>query len=563
MERKNIRIGEVLLEEGLITQEMLQIALEKQKYAGRTTKLGDLLVELDYISEEQLGKALAKKLKMPYIDLSNYPVSKEVVCVISEKLAKKYNIVAIAKKDKILTVATNDPMNLIAIEEVKLDTKLQINVVLANKTAVQTIIENGYSGKSTLEVAEAVEKEYRQYTVSTIENEINKEELENAPIIKMINSIIQQGFRMMASDIHIEAGPIQTRVRMRIDGELQEQIHLNSSSHEALITRLKILGNMDIAEKRLPQDGRFEIEVDNEKIDVRLSSMPTINGEKMVLRLLNSKQYPILAKERLGFTESNMEKVNKLLKLPHGMILVTGPTGSGKSTTLYTLLNELNQTRDNIITLEDPVERHIQGINQVQMNVKAGLNFASALRAVLRQDPNIVMVGEIRDAETAQIAIRAAITGHLVFSSLHTNDAVSTIMRLVDMGIEPYLVTTAIQGIIAQRLTRCICPHCKTAHTASYEEMSILEVKEPVTIYKGEGCQHCNFTGYKGRKAVHEVLLGYQMLKELIVKGADEATLKAFVKNKEMTFLKDHMKILVLQGDTTIEEFIKITYSID
>lgn len=563
MTKKNIKIGEVLLEEGLITEAILQEVLEKQKSAPSGQKLGDLLVSLNYITEEELGKALAKKLKLPYISLSNYPISEKIVCLVPERLARDYHIVAIAKKDKVLTIATNDPMNLIAIDEVKLETKMLINVVIAKKSDVEAIIESGYSGHDTQTIAQAVEKEYTKQ--STVEEEIDKtnEDLENTPIIKMINTIIEQGFKMVASDIHIEPNATQTRVRMRVDGELQEQIFLSSSSHDALITRLKIMGNMDIAEKRLPQDGRFELEVQGEKVDVRLSSMPTINGEKMVLRILNSKQYPILAKEQLGLSAHNLEKVNKLLQLPYGMVLVTGPTGSGKSTTLYTLLSELNQTKDNIITLEDPVERSITGLNQVQMNNKAGLNFASALRSVLRQDPNIIMVGEIRDAETARIAIRAAITGHLVFSTLHTNDAISTVMRLIDMGVEPYLVATALQGIIAQRLTKCLCPHCKKAYTPSKEECMLLELNEPVTLYQKDGCQQCHFTGYKGRKAVHEVLPFYQDLKEMIIKGASAESLKAVAKRREMEFLKDHMKALVLQGETSVEEFLKITFTID
>ena len=455
--RKNIKIGELLIEEGVVTAEQIQIALDKQKTNLKAKKLGDILIELGYVSEMAFIKCLSKRLKIPFVNLNNYPITKEVAQMIQEEVARKYHLVPIAKNDQLLTVAMSDPMNLFAIEEIRLATKCQVNTVISTQQEIQSIIERCYSGQGALEAAQQVEKQYSNKEVVSIMNNVQMMDIENAPVVKMINSIITQGVKLGASDIHIEAEQDLTRVRMRMDGELNEQMCINSSSHEAIITRLKIMADMNIAEKRIPQDGRFEINVEGNQVDVRVSSMPTINGEKMVIRILATQEDHLLNKHEVGFTSHNLALYEKMLKAPHGIILVTGPTGSGKTTTLYTILNELNKPTKNIITLEDPVEKKIRGINQIHINNKAGLTFASGLRAILRQDPDIIMLGEVRDTETAHIAIRAAITGHLVFATLHTNDVVSTVVRLADMGVEPYLVFSAVTCVIAQRLTRSIC----------------------------------------------------------------------------------------------------------
>lgn len=560
---KNIKIGELLIEEGIITEEQLKIALDKQKSNLQGKKLGDILIELGYVSEVQFIQCLSKRLKIPFVNLNNYPITSEVAQMIQEGVARKYHLVPIAKKDQLLTVAMSDPMNLMAIEEIRLTTKCQINTVISTKQEIESIINRCYSGQGAIEAAQQVERQYGNKENINMTSSVQLLDIENAPVVKMINSIISQGVKLGASDIHIEAETDSTRVRMRIDGQLSEQMCISSGSHEAVITRLKIMANMNIAEKRIPQDGSFEMTVEGKKVDVRVSSMPTVNGEKMVIRLLITQENQVMNKHEIGFTEHNLKLYEKMIKAPHGIILVTGPTGSGKTTTLYTILNELNKPTRNIITLEDPVEKKIRGINQIHINNKAGLTFASGLRAILRQDPDVIMLGEIRDTETARIAIRAAITGHLVFSTLHTNDVISTVIRLVDMGVEPYLVSSAIAGVIAQRLTRCICPNCKTAYEASNEERELLGNPSITTLYKGIGCQQCNFTGYKGRRAVHEILVLDQQVKHLINKGALPETIKHYCLENGMQTLRDNMKELVLSGETTIEELIRITYSLE
>lgn len=560
---KNIKIGELLIEEGIITEEQLKIALDKQKSNLQGKKLGDILIELGYVSEIQFIQCLSKRLKIPFVNLNNYPITSEVAQMIHEEVARKYHLVPIAKKDQLLTVAMSDPMNLVAIEEIRLTTKCQINTVIATKQEIESIIKRCYSGQGALEAAQQVERQYGNKENANMVRGVQLMDIENAPVVKMINSIISQGVKLGASDIHIEAESDSTRVRMRIDGQLNEQMRISNGSHEAVITRLKIMANMNIAEKRIPQDGSFEMTVEGKKVDVRVSSMPTVNGEKMVIRLLITQENQVMNKHEIGFTEHNLKLYEKMLKAPHGIILVTGPTGSGKTTTLYTILNELNKPTQNIITLEDPVEKKIRGINQIHINNKAGLTFASGLRSILRQDPDIIMLGEIRDTETARIAIRAAITGHLVFSTLHTNDVISTVIRLVDMGVEPYLVSSAVAGVIAQRLTRCICQNCKTVYEASDEEKQILGDANITTLYKGMGCQQCNFTGYKGRRAVHEMLVLDQQVKHLINKGALPETIKQYCLENGMQTLRDNMKELVLSGETTVEELIRLAYSLE
>lgn len=561
--QKNIRIGDVLIEEKLITEEQLKKALEQQKNSSEGKRLGDILIELGYVSELQFIQCLSKRLKIPFINLNNYPIVTEITQLIPEGVARRYYLVPIAKKDQLLTVAMSDPMNLMAIEEIKIITKCQINPVIATKQEIESIIKRCYSGQEAIEAAQEVEKQYANRGTTTILNSAQLTEVENAPVVKMINSIIHQGVSLGASDIHIEAEADVTRVRMRIDGQLSEQMRINKSSHDAIVTRLKIMADMNIAERRIPQDGSFSMDLEGRKVDIRVSSIPTVNGEKMVIRLLVTQENEVLNKYEIGFTAHNLKLYEKMLKVPHGIILVTGPTGSGKSTTLYTILSEMNKPTHNIITLEDPVEKKLKGINQVHINNKAGLTFASGLRSILRQDPDIIMLGEIRDTETAAIAIRAAITGHMVLSTIHTNDVVSTVTRLVDMGIEPYLVSSAVAGVMSQRLTRRICKNCKTSYELSEEEKVLLGIPGVETLYKGTGCQQCNFTGYKGRRAVHEMLVLDQNIRRLINQGAQQEAIKAYCLEQGMQTLRDNMKELVLKGETTLEELVRIAYSLE
>lgn len=562
--RKNLRIGDILVEEGIITKEQLDNALKIQQTTYRDKRIGDLLINLKYITEEQLTQSLAKRLRVPYINLKNYPIKNEIVNILDEKIARRYLAIPIGKNGNMLTVGMSDPLNLYAVEEMRLATRLEINPVICTKTDIENIIERCYSGRQAFMAAKQLQQELTTREVINVGAAVDSNGvIENAPLVKMVNSIVEQGVKLGASDIHIEAGREYTRVRMRIDGELQEQMQINKSAHDAVVTRLKIMSNMNIAEKRAPQDGRFEMTEGDQKVDVRVSVLPTTYGEKVVIRILNTQDNSIANIEELGLTEHNRELFDKIIKSPNGIILVTGPTGSGKSTTLYAVLSARNKPTDNIITLEDPVEKKLDGINQVQINNKAGLTFASGLRSILRQDPDVIMLGEIRDAETASIAIRSAITGHLVFSTLHTNDAASTIVRLVDMGIEPYMVSSAIVGVIAQRLTRKVCPYCKKPYQSTAEEMELLKLEEAATFYRGEGCQACNFTGYKGRTALHEIIVVNSDIKKMINRGAQAEEIRAYAQNNGTVLLQDNMKQLVLEGITTPEEYIKITYSID
>lgn len=562
--RKNLKIGDILVEEGLITEEQLENALNIQKNTYKDKRIGDLLVNLKYITEEQLTQSLSKRLRVPYVSLKTYPINNEVVNILDEKIARKYSAVPIGKNGNMLTVGMVDPLNLYAIEEMRLATRLEINTVICTKDDIENIIERCYSGRQAFMAAKQLQKEFNTKEIINVGAAADSNGvIENAPVVKMVNSIVEQGVKLGASDIHIEAGRESTRVRMRIDGELQEQMKINKAAHDAVVTRLKIMSNMNIAEKRAPQDGRFELMEKGQKVDVRVSVLPTTYGEKVVIRILNTQDSSVASVDELGLTRHNRELFDKIVKSPNGIILVTGPTGSGKSTTLYAVLSGRNKPTDNIITLEDPVEKKLDGINQVQINNKAGLTFASGLRSILRQDPDVIMLGEIRDAETASIAIRSAITGHLVFSTLHTNDAASTIVRLVDMGIEPYMVSSALVGVIAQRLARKVCPYCKKPHETTDEEMKILKLEEPITVYRGEGCQACNFTGYKGRTALHEIIVVNGDIKHMINRGAQAEEIREYARTHDTVLLQDNMKQLVLEGITTPEEFVKITYSID
>jgi type IV pilus assembly protein PilB len=387
------------------------------------------------------------------------------------------------------------------------------------------------------------------------------DQINNAPVVRLVNNIIETGVRSQASDIHIEPYEDRIRVRMRVDGVLIEMMKLDIRTHNAIVSRIKILSDLNIAERRLPQDGAIVMKIDNRDIDFRVSILPTIYGEKVVIRILDQAQFQ-MRMEDLGFTDFEMKHIQDFLAAPHGIILATGPTGSGKSTTLYTLLRNLNTASDNIITVEDPVEYKLDGINQVQVNTKAGLTFVAGLRSILRQDPDIIMIGEIRDVETAEIAIRSSITGHLVFSTIHTNDAVSTISRLIDMGIPPYLVSSSIYGIISQRLIRKLCPRCKEKYEASVPEKELLGINpdEELTLYRAKGCISCNNTGYKGRMGIHEVLKINRHMREKISAGATYDELSDQAKVDGMVPLMQNAKDLILQGITTIEETLEITF---
>lgn len=559
MRISNYKLGELLLYNGKITKEQLDKALEKQRQSHK--KIGEILVEEGYVTDKDIIEVLEFQLGFPHVDLNTFVINPEVISLVPEHIARRYDLIPVDKKGDLLIVAMADPLNIYAIDDLKLYTKYDIQPVISTRESIIKNIDKFYRQRTT----EKVIKEFvESYDEDDAEDYEDQEQLEvaNAPIVRLINSTIQQAVYMKASDIHIEPYMDYIRVRFRIDGDLQDIMNLSKNILSALVTRIKIIGKMNIAEKRVPQDGRVEFNLNNKEIDIRISTIPTIHGEKIVLRLLDREHF-LLTKDQLGFTQKNLERFDKLLKQPYGMILITGPTGSGKTTTLYAILNELNRVEKNIITIEDPVEYKMEGINQIQINPKAGLTFASGIRSILRQDPDIIMVGEIRDAETAHIAVRAAITGHLVLSTLHTNDSPSSVMRLVDMGVEPYLVASAVIGVVSQRLVKKLCNNCKEAYEASYAEKLLLgkNYDEKVILYRPKGCNRCN-NGYLGRRAVHEIMLINEDMRRLITEGKGLDELKNMALNSGMITLLDNSIDLALEGVTSLDEILKANFTL-
>lgn len=558
MVKRKMRLGDILVSSGIINNEQLERALVIQKQKG--LKLGETFIEEKILTEDQILGVLEFQLGIPYIDLNKYYIDPKAPKVISESLAAKHNLIPISMIRGKLMIAMSDPLDIVAIDDVRLTTGLDIEVAISSKNDIKRAITTYYD---STEVAEKAVEEFKAQTNAIEHENIEEDEdVVNAPMVRLVNTIISQAVRSRASDIHIEPFEKNVRIRYRVDGELREVMAPAKATHSALVTRIKIMGKMDISEKRVPQDGRVEAMIEGTFIDMRISVLPTVYGEKVVIRLLDRNAI-VVTKEGLGFTPHNLLLFDKIIKAPEGIILLTGPTGSGKTTTLYTILKELNQINKNIITVEDPVEYRLDGVNQVQVNLKAGLNFASGLRSILRQDPDIVMVGEIRDAETAQIATRAAITGHLVLSTLHTNDTASTVSRLIDMGVETFMVSSSVMGIIAQRLVKKICIKCREEYISTPEEMTSLGLTEPIKVYKGKGCNRCSGSGYSGRTAIHEILVMDKEIRQLINQNENADRIKDMARSKGMKTLNESCRELVLDGITTIEQLIKITYSVD
>ena len=548
------RLGDILIQSGYISEEDLSRALKEQQKSGK--RLGEILIEGEFITEDNLLKALEGQLGIERIHLDSIIVDRNAVKTIPEALSKKYNVLPIKFIEGELLVLTNDPLNIFAEEDVRIASGYSIKLALSSKEEIKNAISKCYSEDYMQKTAE----EYRLLEKSeNIEDELDMD-LKNAPSVKLVDSIIENAVRSKASDIHIEPFEHRVAVRYRIDGELKKQFDSPKEPLAGLITRIKIMGNMNIAERRVPQDGRILTKVDNESIDMRVSILPTVNGEKVVIRILDKSALNV-DKETLGFSKSDLDKIKRIISKPHGIMLVTGPTGSGKSTTLYSLLKDLNREDTNIITVEDPVEFSIDGINQVNVNAKAGLTFASGLRSILRQDPDIVMVGEIRDGETAEIAVRAAITGHLVLSTIHTNDAISSVVRLKDMGIEPYLISSSLVGVVAQRLIRRLCPHCKEKYEASNYEKEILNIDkdESLTLYRKTGCTRCSETGYKGRVGIYEILEVNKEIKELINSDCSVEAIREIALRNDMNTLEMSARNVVLSGTSTVEELLRVT----
>lgn len=549
------RFGDMLVEYGLITQEDLQKALKAQEKTG--DKLGKVLKDMGLVSKRDMIEILSLQLGIPQVDLHRYYIDPAAVKTIPEHLAKKLNAVPIKKERDYLIVAMSNPLDIFAIDDIRLASGLDVKPLLADEDDINAVINQYYSMKESIEQAmDELDEIDADISETEIETEIGTSD--ESPIVKLVNSVIQQGIKHSASDIHIEPGEKTVKIRYRIDGQLQEIMRYPKHLHNALLARIKIISDMDITRKRLPQDGRKKFEYEGKKVDLRISTLPTIHGEKIVIRILDRDNF-LLKLEDLGFSPENLEVFRKIIHYPYGMILVSGPTGSGKTTTLYSALHELNSNEKNIVTLEDPVEYVLEGINQVQVFPKIGLDFAEGLRSILRQDPNIIMVGEIRDRETADIAVRAALTGHLVLSTIHTNDSASAITRLIDMGIEPFLIASSVIGVIAQRLVRRICPECRKEYQADDKELFLLGEEGPLTLYRGEGCPYCNNTGYKGRIAICEVLKVLKEHNKPIIKKSSSEELKEISIRNGMKTLKENGIQLVLNGITTVEEIFKAT----
>lgn len=560
MEMKVKRLGDLLVENQLITHEQLIEALNLQRQTNK--KLGQILIEEGFINDKQILEVLEQQLGIPRVSLDNYNMDSAAPKLVNERLARKHGIIPIKIDRNRLILAMSDPLNIFAIDDVKLATGYDVEPVIATYSDIEMAIQKYYQKIGAEKALEEFSENFvTEFSIDQDSDEM-LENIANAPVVKLVNNFIAQAVKMKASDIHIEPVEKQVRIRYRIDGELMEVMSPDKSSHAAIVTRIKIMGRMDIAEKRVPQDGRVEMLIDGREIDMRLSVFPTVYGEKIVIRLLD-RSGDVMTKEQLGFTKENLAMFNRIIKHPHGIVLVTGPTGSGKTTTLYAALKELNTIDKNIITIEDPVEYRLSGVNQSQVNVKAGLTFASGLRSILRQDPNIIMVGEIRDQETAQIAVRAAITGHLVLSTVHTNDTASTIARLVDMGIEPYLLSSSVVGIIAQRLVRKICVNCKVSYNASPADCESLGLPTGAVLYKGEGCNLCNHTGHSGRMAIHEVLPVTKRIREAIELRNTTDKIKQIAIEQGMQNLRSNCLELVLTGIITTDELFKMTYDIE
>ncbi|MBR1459755.1 MAG: Flp pilus assembly complex ATPase component TadA [Oscillospiraceae bacterium] len=558
---RNIRIGDFLVEQKLITADQLNEVLEAQKEQQGNKRFGELVVEKGFITEVTLAKALASKLRVPYVDLGNIEIDEEAVRKIPESLAKKHTVIAINIQGRRLTVATDDPINFNILEDIKMQTGMDTIPVLATKSAINKAIGQRYSMENVDSVLESVQ----QFRDVDEQDDESRDRVESAPIVKLATTIVENSYRADATDIHIEPFKTYTRIRIRVNGDLVELMNVSNVVHNALTTRLKLISGMNIAEKRIPQDGRFTQTVDGTVLDVRVSSLPTVNGEKIVIRILSTGNIALRKITDLGMSDYNYQLFESMIKCPHGVILVTGPTGSGKTTTLYAALGELAKPHVNVITVEDPVEKAIDGINQVQVNAKAGMTFAAALRSILRQDPDIVMIGEMRDSETADIGIRAAITGHLVLSTLHTNDAASTIVRLVDMGVAPYMVATSLIGVIAQRLVKVLCPKCKKQRMSTIEEnklMKLTDVNTPIPVMEAVGCPECNNTGYRGRTAIHEIIHCTAGISTIVARNGSKEEIEEKAKENGTKLLRDNVSELVQSGVTSMDELVRVTYAV-
>ena len=554
MKLKKIRLGDLLIENGLITEAQLKVALNESKKSGK--KLGETLIDLDYIDENTIIDVLSEQLGIDKVTTEDIHFEKPLKEILPEKLARKFKVVPVDFKDNEMIVATNDPTNIFMLDEIGRITKKEIIPAIIAKDDLFNALEKIYGTEDRLyKIVSDVENKIVELGS---DEEIAKSVAEDSSVVMLVDGIISKAISERASDIHIEPDEDVLRVRYRVDGILHEVLSLSKVLHPAVISRIKIMSDIDIAEKRVPQDGRFKIRKDFKDIDFRVSTLPTNYGEKVVLRILDREQ-ALLDLSNIGMDEYSLSVYQNIIDKPYGIILIAGPTGSGKTTTLYASLNKLNSLEKNIITVEDPIEYNFKLINQVNVDETAGLTFANALRSILRQDPDIIMVGEIRDRETAEISIQASLTGHLVLSTIHTNDAASSIVRLVEMGIEPYLVATSLIGVAGQRLVRKICPYCKVEYKPDAEIAAMLGIEENVPIYKGEGCEKCKYTGYQGRIGIYEVMAVGKKIRGVIAKGGSTDDIKQVALENGFRQMRESGFELVKKGITTLEEVLRVT----
>ncbi len=562
-----MHLGELLISAGIMTQEDLECGLRLQKEQGGKDRLGAVLIKNNIITEQEMIEALQMQLGIEFIDLTKVAIPTEMAQVLPKNIAKQYNVVPVRIVKDELYLAMADPLNFYAAEEARRASKHKIVQMVATTDGVEHAIQVLYSNEGAAKAIAEMKREANGNTADTtpdtgfISTQLGEDAMSSAPAIRLVNSVLERAITERASDIHLEPRETQMQVRMRIDGLMRDILTVPKDIQAAVISRIKIMSGMDIAEKRIPQDGRFNVRIKDRDYDLRVSTLPTVYGEKIVTRLLD-KSGGRVTKDALGLSGADLQKFDDMLKNHNGVVLLVGPTGSGKTTTMYAMVNQLNTPEVNMVTLEDPVEYNVDGINQVQINEKVGMTFANGLRAVLRQDPDIIAVGEIRDGETAEIAMRSAITGHMVLSTIHTNDAIGCIDRLRDIGVEPYIIAGALKGVISQRLVRRVCPDCREAYTPTAEECESLgiEMEPGLQLYRGTGCPKCYNTGYCGRVAVFEMLPVTRSVRTLIYEQRGRDAIEAELKRPGNNFvsLRDNALRLMREGTTTGEEVLRI-----
>ena len=558
MKTTNLRIGDILVEKGYVTPDQMNQALAWQK-EHRDKRVGQILMELGFVSESQVLDALASRLHLNIVDVAQLSVDLQAVGKVSREVCEKNLILPVSLQGHNMEIVTNDPLNYFALEEVRQQTGCHLEISLSEEEPLRKAISYYFAEVNARKAATQVNVDFAVAAQDEIEIEDLESGDDEAPIIRLLNSLIERAIKTEASDIHIEPFETETKVRMRIDGVIMEYVTIQRNIHAPLIARIKILSNLDIAEKRIPQDGHFRVTLEGGSVNIRVSILPTVFGEKAVLRIMAATTHMDHA-DHFGMDDYSYNQFAPMLNHPNGIIYITGPTGSGKSTTLYMVLDYLSGRNVNISTIEDPVEKNLPGINQTQVNPVAGLTFDVGLRALMRQDPDIIMVGETRDGETAGTSVRAAITGHVVLSTLHTNDAVSSIVRLEDMGVETYLVANSLVGLVAQRLMRKVCPNCSTEMPTTEQERNFLG-EDIKTIRRGAGCSRCNHTGYSGRIAVHEIVAIDNQIRRMIINHSPVEEISAYAReHQHMRTLKESGLILVKEGKTTPEELLKISY---